>query len=76
MNALFRFMASAAGRILRVVAGGALIAYGLLAVGGSNGNLIAVIGVLPILTGALNICVIAPLFGKPLSGSKVLAANG
>ena len=75
MNALIRFMASAAGRILRIVAGGGVIAYGLLAVGGSNGNLIAAIGLLPILTGAFNICVIAPLFGKPLCGSKVTASN-
>jgi xanthosine utilization system XapX-like protein len=76
MNAFVRFMASPAGRILRIVAGAAIIVYGLVAVGGPNGKLVAAIGLLPILTGTLNICVIAPLFGKPLSGSKVTAANG
>ncbi len=75
MSAFIRFMASPAGRILRIVAGAAIIAYGLMVVGGSNGNLIAAIGILPILTGTLNICVIAPLFGKPLSGSKVAASS-
>lgn len=75
MNALFRFMASPAGRILRIVAGGALIAYGLMVAGEPNGKLIAAIGLLPIMTGVFNICVIAPLFGKPLCGSKITASN-
>ncbi len=75
MTAFIRFMASPAGRILRIVAGGAIIAWGLLMVGDQSGQILAAVGLLPILTGALNICVIGPLFGKPLSGSKARAAN-
>jgi hypothetical protein len=75
MNAFIRFMASPTGRILRIVAGSALIASGLMITGGSKGTLIAAIGLLPILTGVLNICVIAPLFGKPLRGSKAGAMS-
>ncbi len=76
MNAFVRFMASPAGRILRIVAGGAIIYLGLSVIGGSNGRMITAVGLLPILTGAFNICVIAPLFGKPLSGSKVSTSTG
>jgi hypothetical protein len=76
MNAFIRFMASPAGRILRIVAGSAIIASGLMVTGGSKGMLIAAIGLLPILTGAFNICVIGPLFGKPLIGSKARVSNG
>jgi hypothetical protein len=75
MNAFIRFMASPTGRILRIVAGSALIASGLLITGGPKGTMIAAIGLLPILTGVLNICVIAPLFGKPLRGSKAGAMS-
>jgi hypothetical protein len=76
MNAFIRFMASPAGRILRIVAGSAIVVSGLLVTGGSNGMLIAAIGLLPILTGAFNICVIGPLFGKALRSPKTGAENG
>ncbi len=69
MNAFICFMASAAGRILRIVAGSAIVAWGLLAAGGDNGMLIAAIGALPILAGVLNICVVGPLIGGPFLGS-------
>jgi hypothetical protein len=70
MKAFVGFMASPAGRILRIVAGSAIIAWGLLVVGEPNGKIIAAVGALPILTGVFNICVVGPLFGSPLSGSK------
>ncbi len=70
MHAFIRFMASPAGRILRIVAGSAIIAWGLIMVDGQNGQILAVAGLLPILTGVFNICVVGPMFGKPLSGSK------
>jgi hypothetical protein len=75
MNLFIRFMASPAGRILRLVAGAGIIAWGLMVTGGDTGKIIAAIGMLPILTGALNICVVAPLLGGPLSGSKVRASQ-
>ena len=70
MKQLVSFMASAAGRLLRIVAGSGLIAWGMLGIGGSDGMVIAAIGVVPILTGTFNICVLGPLLGAPLSGSK------
>ncbi len=54
----------------RILAGGALIVWGLLGVGGTGGMITAGVGVLPILTGLFNICLVAPLLGSPLSGSK------
>lgn len=75
MNSFVHFMASATGRLLRIVAGAALIAWGLISMTGSNGYIVAAIGALPILTGIFNICVIAPLLGAPISGWKTRAAN-
>ena len=71
MNIFVKFMASPIGRIIRIVAGVGLIAWGLMAVGGTTGNILAGIGVLPLLTGTFNICAIGPLLGAPLSGSKM-----
>jgi hypothetical protein len=67
-----RFMAGPVGRGIRVAAGLALIIIGL-AMGGGGGWVLAIVGLLPLLAGALNICVIAPLLKAPFSGKDALA---
>lgn len=71
------FMSSATGRILRVVVGLGLIVWGVyLAAAASNatvGIILAVVGLLPLVAGLLDFCIFAPLFGAPLSGTKVRA---
>lgn len=62
------FMRSSSGRLLRVLAGGALIAVGLGAIGGPAGIVVAVIGVVPLLAGVFNFCLFGPLFGVDLWG--------
>jgi hypothetical protein len=66
--ALANFMASTAGRLLRVVLGIVLIVVGLL-IGGPVGWVIAIIGVVPIVAGAANVCLIGPVIGAPFKGS-------
>jgi hypothetical protein len=63
------FMGSGAGRATRILAGGAMIAAGV-AIGGTGGIILAIVGVLPLATGILNICLLAPLFGKSLRGQS------
>jgi len=75
MNPLVTFMASTTGRIVRIVAGVALIAWGLLGLGSASGVVVAVIGAVPLLAGLLDFCVFAPLFGCPISGPKIRAAK-
>jgi hypothetical protein len=75
MNPFIKFMASTAGRIVRIVAGAALIAWGLLGLGGTAGIIVVVVGAVPLLAGLLDFCIFAPLFGAPLSGSKIRAAK-
>lgn len=67
-----KFMAGPIGRGVRIVAGVLLIAIGLLVVGDVGGLLLAAVGLLPIVAGALNVCLIAPLIGAPFSGQKAL----
>ncbi len=75
MNPLVSFLASGNGRIVRVVAGLALVALGLLGLHGAAGMLIAVVGLVPLVAGIFDFCVFAPLFGMPLSGSKIRAGK-
>ena len=66
-----RFMASTAGRGLRIVAGLALIAVGLGVVGGTGGWALAAVGLVPMFAGLFNICLLGPLFGAPLRGDRL-----
>ena len=75
MNPFVSFMASTTGRIVRILAGIALIAWGLMGLGGTTGIIVAVVGALPLLAGLFDFCVFAPLFGNPLSGSKIRAGK-
>lgn len=75
MNPFVSFMASTAGRITRIVAGIALIAWGLMSLGGTTGLIVAVVGAVPLLAGLFDFCVFAPLFGNPLNGQKIRAGK-
>ena len=71
MNAFFGFIASPAGRVIRIIAGVALILIGLLAVGGLWGWILAIVGLVPLLAGLFDRCVFAPLFGLPFVGPRL-----
>jgi Protein of unknown function (DUF2892) len=73
MNPFVKFMASPAGRITRIVAGIILVAWGLLGIHGVGGIVVAIVGLVPLLAGLFDFCVFAPLFGAPMSGSKIRA---
>jgi len=71
MNPLIKFLASKSGRLTRVIAGIALIAWGLLGLDGAAGIIVAVIGLVPLLAGTVDVCVFAPLFGNPFKGPEI-----
>jgi hypothetical protein len=59
-----RIMSSGGGRLARVAAGLALFVVGL-AVGG-GWLALSVVGLLPLVAGAANVCLLAPLVGQPV----------
>jgi hypothetical protein len=71
MKAVFRFLASSAGRVVRAIAGLALIVVGLAVVGGVVGWILAIIGLVPLAAGIFDRCVFAPLFGLPFAGPRL-----
>lgn len=69
------FLVSPAGRITRIVAGVALILLGyyLLHPVPVLAYVLIIVGVVPLLAGIFDWCVIARLLGLPFSGAKVRA---
>jgi hypothetical protein len=68
------WMATPLGRGLRVVFGSVLIYLGLAVVQGVAGTVLALLGVVPIAAGVLNLCILGPLLGAPMKGSAMAAA--
>ncbi|MBU6515177.1 MAG: DUF2892 domain-containing protein [Acidobacteriota bacterium] len=60
-------MSTGLGRSLRVVAGLILIVLGF--VGGGGWITLSIVGLVPLVAGLMNVCLLAPLLGQPLKGS-------
>jgi len=65
-----RFISSTPGRLLRVVAGIAIIGWGYTERGSNTGIILMVAGLVPLLAGIFNLCLISALLGGPLSGAR------
>lgn len=65
-----RFMATPTGRILRIVLGIAIIWIGYMATK-PFGYVLEFIGLIPVLAGLFNICLIGRFIGAPLRGSDL-----
>lgn len=65
------FMASQAGRAAKIVVGALLIVVAMAAWHGVVETVVVVLGGVLIAVGIFDVCLLAPLFGKPLSGKKI-----
>lgn len=68
---LARFMASGLGRGIRVVAGLALMGYGLMVMKGTGGYVVGAVGLVALGSGAFNFCLLGPLLGAPFFGKDL-----
>lgn len=73
--AFIQFMSGPIGRGGRVVLGVVLLVLGIAAAGGVGGIVLVVVGAVMALLGLSNICILGPLFGCPLQGSKLSQAG-
>jgi sorbitol-specific phosphotransferase system component IIBC len=71
MNAVFDFIAGSVGRLIRALAGLALILIGLLLVKGVGGWILAIVGLAPLAAGIFDFCIFAPLFSLPFMGPRL-----
>jgi len=70
-----QLMAATGGRAARVVAGIALIGLGVGVVGGTGGLILAVVGLVPLIAGAVDVCIFSALFGGPFRGPDIRACR-
>jgi len=69
---LAKFMASSTGRIVRIVAGLILMALGIWVVESTLWQwVLIIVGLVPIAAGLFDFCLLAALFGAPLSGEEI-----
>lgn len=68
-NQFLRALTSPAGRLARVALGAGLIGLGLGR--GQKGWPLAALGLLPLSTGAFDLCALAPLAGLPVQGEQL-----
>ncbi len=68
---LIEFLATTTGRWIRIVAGVVLVALGLFVIKDTVGIVIAVIGLVPLIAGVVDVCVFAPLFGASFYGKQI-----
>lgn len=65
------WMAGPAGRIVRIVAGAALVVVGV-AIGGVGGTIVGLIGLVPVGLGMSNRCIISKAIGAPWKGEDAI----
>jgi hypothetical protein len=70
-----RFINTVAGRFIRLIVGAALIVCGCTLLDQTLGIVLIVIGLIPFVAGALDLCLISALLGGPLSGKKLRASK-
>lgn len=68
---LVQYLSTPVGRFIRIVLGLNLIWIGAYVLGKPEGYILQMVALIPMLLGAFNICLIAPLFGAPMKGSEL-----
>ena len=74
-SAAARFINSAAGRIVRVVVGLCLVAWGFALREHASGILLMMLGVVPLLAGVFDLCILSAFLGGPVTGDEVRAIH-
>jgi hypothetical protein len=68
---MIEFLASSVGRVIRIVAGIAIILIGYLWVDAPWNYVLETVGLVPLAAGIFDVCVLAPLMGKPFQGRQI-----
>uniref|UniRef100_A0A7C5RUJ2 DUF2892 domain-containing protein n=1 Tax=Thermomicrobium roseum TaxID=500 RepID=A0A7C5RUJ2_THERO len=71
VNPFIRFMASGAGRILRIVLGVILILIGVFVLPAPWSWIVEAIGLIPIAAGVFDFCLLGPLLGVGFWGRDI-----
>lgn len=70
-----QFIASGPGRLVRIVAGLALMGVGYALQQSTAGIILMIVGLIPLIAGVFDLCLISPLLGGPLSGRRIRSSR-
>ena len=70
-SAFARFVNSPSGRLARIVAGISLMAWGYTLRDSETGIILMVVGLVPLATGAFDLCLLSALLGGPIRGAGI-----
>jgi hypothetical protein len=68
-----QFINSPAGRVMRLVVGFGLVGYGFAHRTSQSGLVLMAVGLIPLLAGAFDLCLISGLLGGPFRGARLRA---
>jgi hypothetical protein len=68
-----KFINSPSGRISRLVAGSGLLLYGWTRIDSGMGVMLIVVGVIPLVAGMFDLCLVSALLGGSIRGAVVRA---
>jgi hypothetical protein len=71
-SAFAKFINTPTGRIARIISGLVIIVWGYTQ---SGGIVLIIIGLIPLVAGAFNLCLISALLGGTISGAKIAKGN-
>jgi hypothetical protein len=66
-----KLMVTIPGRLLRIVAGIAIMLTGWFHFQNPIGYAMMVIGIIPVSAGVFDVCILAPLFDSPFNGDEI-----
>jgi hypothetical protein len=66
-----KFINSPVGRIARIVVGIGLIVWGYVELDTGMGVLLILVGLVPLLAGGFDLCLVSALLGGPIQGARV-----
>jgi len=70
-----RFINSPTGRVARIVAGIVLVGWGYTQLGTGVGVVLIIVGLVPLLAGAFDWCLVSAILGGPISGQRLRDRN-
>ncbi|MGB6120937.1 MAG: DUF2892 domain-containing protein [Bacteroidota bacterium] len=66
-----KYVNTPAGRIVRIIAGLALIGWGYVQLPEATGIVLIIVGLVPLAAGVFNLCLISALLGGTISGARI-----
>jgi hypothetical protein len=66
-----KYVNTTSGRIVRIIAGLAILGWGYVQLPGATGIVLIIVGLVPFTAGIFNLCLISALLGGTIKGKRI-----